>query len=74
MWQKEVVFINNKPVLVSNDLERNKTDKVIVNPSYFAPYAYKIFAKVDPSHNWNGLADNSYQILKEASDNKLDKP
>lgn len=71
MWQKEVVFINNKPVLVSNDLERNKMDKVIVNPSYFAPYAYKVFAKVDPSHNWNGLADNSYDILKAAGDNKL---
>lgn len=72
IWEKEVVVINAKPVLVANDLERNNLEKVIVNPSYFAPYAYKIFAKVDKKNNWNGLADNSYELLVAASQNKLD--
>lgn len=73
IWQKEVVFINNKPVLVSNDIERNNPDKVIVNPSYFSPYAYKVFADADPTHNWKSLADNSYDILKAVSSDKLDR-
>jgi endoglucanase len=72
MWEKEVVTIQGKPVLVSNDLERNNMEKVIINPSYFSPYAYKVFAKVDPAHDWNALADNSYEILKSVSDSKLD--
>lgn len=72
IWEKEVVTINGKPVLVSNDLERNDPNKVIVNPSYFSPYAYKIFAHVDKDHDWNALADNSYAILNRVSDNKLD--
>lgn len=72
MWEKEVVLIKGKPVLVANDLERNNREKVIVNPSYFAPYAYKVFAQVDKKNDWKGLADNSYNILLEASQDKLD--
>lgn len=74
MWDKEVVSINGKPVLTADDLERNNPSQVVVNPSYFSPSAYKLFAKVDPSHNWTGLADNSYAILAELSEAKLDKP
>ena len=74
MWEKEVVIINGKPVMTANDLERNNPTQVVVNPSYFAPYAYKLFAKVDPSHDWIGLVDNSYNILSDLSVAKLDKP
>lgn len=72
IWEREVVMIEGKPVLVANNLERDNPVRVIVNPSYLSPYAYKIFAKVDKQHDWNALADNSYTILKEVSDQKLD--
>lgn len=72
MWEKEVVTLQGKPVLVANDLERKNKKEVIVNPSYFAPYAYKVFAEVDPDNDWNALADNSYEILKAVSESKLD--
>ncbi|HSH17890.1 MAG TPA: glycosyl hydrolase family 8 [Candidatus Saccharimonadales bacterium] len=73
VWEKEVVQINKKPVLVANDLERANMEEVIVNPSYFSPYAYKIFAHVDKEHDWNGLADNSYALLDRMQSEKLDK-
>lgn len=73
IWEKEVIMIKGKPVLVANDLERLNPKEVIVNPSYFSPYAYKTFAQVDPTHDWMGLADNSYEILKDVSELKLDK-
>ena len=73
MWDKEVVSINGRPVLVADDLERENPTQVIVNPSYFSPYAYKLFAKLDPGHDWNGLADNSYKLLDALSSSKLDK-
>ena len=71
IWDKEVVMINGQPVLTADDLERNNPTQVVLNPSYFSPYAYKLFAKVDPSHDWVGLANNSYRILADVSDAKL---
>lgn len=71
IWEKEVVQINGKPVLVANDLERNNLDKVIVNPSYFSPYAYKVFARVDKAHDWTSLASNSYDLLQKVSSSDL---
>ena len=73
VWDKEVVMINGMPVLTADDLERNNPEQVVVNPSYLSPYAYKLFAKVDPSHDWQGLADNSYSVLTAVSEAKLDK-
>lgn len=73
IWEKEVVTIQGKPVLVANDLERNNPKTVIVNPSYFGFANYKVFAKIDPLHDWNGLADNSYNLVNALSAAKLDK-
>jgi hypothetical protein len=37
--------------------------KEFVNPGYFSPASYRIFAKVDPAHNWKGLIDQCYLTL-----------
>jgi endoglucanase len=71
IWEKEVVSIDDRPVLVANDIERNNEETVIVNPSYFSPYAYKIFAHMDKEHDWKGLADNSYELLARIGRDKL---
>lgn len=38
-----------------------------LNPSYLAPYAFRIFAQVDPSHDWLSLVDTSYEILENSA-------
>lgn len=38
-----------------------------LNPSYLAPYAFRIFAAVDPEHDWLGLVDTSYQVLEKSA-------
>jgi len=35
-----------------------------VNPSYYAPYAYRIFAREDPAHAWDKLVDTTYFLLE----------
>jgi endo-1,4-beta-D-glucanase Y/4-amino-4-deoxy-L-arabinose transferase-like glycosyltransferase len=35
----------------------------LFNPSYLSPASYRVFAKVDPEHNWDKTADDSYKIL-----------
>lgn len=71
IWDKAVVNVNGQPVLVSNDIERLNQQSVLVNPSYFSPYAYRVFAKVDPAHNWNGVVESSYSVLFAAADSTL---
>ncbi|UBF24696.1 glycosyl hydrolase [Kovacikia minuta CCNUW1] len=45
----------------------NQPDRLILNPSYLAPYAFRLFAQVDPDHNWISLVDSSYEVLQAAS-------
>ncbi len=71
IWNEEVVVIKGLPVLTADNLERNSITNVVVNPSYFAPANYKIFAKIDPLHDWKGLVANSYSIINQLSDSTL---
>ena len=73
IWAHEVINIQDKPVLVSNNLEIKTKTSVLVNPSYFAPYAYKIFSRIDKEDPWNLLVDNSYDILAQSLKLKLDR-
>jgi endoglucanase len=41
-------------------------DRLTLNPSYLAPYAFRLFAQVDPERDWLSLVDSSYQVLNEA--------
>ncbi|MCL4398153.1 glycosyl hydrolase family 8 [Patescibacteria group bacterium] len=43
-------------------------DRLIINPSYFAPYAWRIFAQVDTKHDWNSLITPAYQLLEKSAD------
>lgn len=72
MWQKEVVMINEKPYLAADDVEKASTNgHIVINPSYYAPYAYRIFAIVDPNHPWTTLVDSSYSILSDSMGSSL---
>lgn len=44
-----------------------KQETIQLNPSYFAPASFRLFAQVDPSRNWMSLVDSSYQVLQQAS-------
>lgn len=73
IWEKEVVVIQGKPYLAANNIEKTAPkETVIVNPSYLAPYAYKIFHEVDSQRDWLGLASTSYEVAKRSIDLPLD--
>jgi endoglucanase len=40
---------------------------VYLNPSYLAPYAFRLFAQVDPSRDWLALVESSYGVLEQSS-------
>ena len=41
---------------------------IYLNPSYFAPYAFRIFSQVYPERDWLSLVDTSYQVLEKSND------
>lgn len=68
IWEKEVVIINGIPYLTANNVEKFTSEKVILNPSYFAPYAFRIFAQFDvgsTERDWIKLVDSSYDVLEK---------
>ncbi len=68
IWSKEVAVIRGQPYLLANNIEKTSGKQdYIMDPSYFAPYEYRIFAKIDPADNWNGLVDTSYQVLENSA-------
>ncbi|MEO5950477.1 MAG: glycosyl hydrolase family 8 [Candidatus Saccharimonadales bacterium] len=73
MWKNEVITVKGTPYLASNNLEKDSSKDAIVNPSYFAPYAYRLFAKIDKDHDWSGLVTSSYDVINKSIDLKLDK-
>lgn len=54
---------------------RLEPDQVILNPSYFAPASFRLFAEVDPAsgtdgsanRDWNRLIDSGYTLLNDLS-------
>ncbi len=62
IWERTTTQVNGQRVLVAGEWAREGNP--VVNPSYFAPYAYRIFAEADPRHNWIELVGSSYDILE----------
>jgi cellulose synthase (UDP-forming) len=63
VWAKEVVVANGRPIPTAGNwapAERWPT----VHVAYLAPYAYEVFAEVDPARPWKDLVRSSYDILR----------
>lgn len=66
IWEREVVTVGETPYLTAGNWATQGSE-LIFNPSYFAPYAYRIFREVDPAHNWQGVIEAGYKLLFDAS-------
>jgi endoglucanase len=72
MWEKETTVIRGKRYLVAGNWAATP-EEAVINPSYFAPYAWRIFAQVDREHDWNALIEPAYDLLTDSSKQQLDK-
>ncbi len=69
IWRQEVREINGKLYLLPmNHGSAMQPNGVLFNLSYLSPAWYRIFQEVDPEHDWNRLADDSYRILDVIAD------
>jgi endoglucanase len=68
IWEHETTIINGMHVLVAGDWARGgEGQPAIINPSYFAPYAYRIFEEADPARPWGALVESTYILLHRFS-------
>lgn len=68
IWNKETIVIKGERILVAGF--NQKMDKYVeVNPSYFMPIGFRIFAEVDEKHNWQLLVNSSYVLVNLCIDN-----
>jgi endo-1,4-beta-D-glucanase Y len=64
IWAKEVAAVRGRPFLAAGDWAAAQSQPgPVINPSYLAPYAYRIFAGVDGEHDWSTLVTTSYDVL-----------
>ncbi|NJN32549.1 MAG: glycosyl hydrolase, partial [Synechococcales cyanobacterium RM1_1_8] len=67
IWQLTAVEIKGKQFLLPGPRSAfiPTPDQTILNPSYFSPYAYRLFAQVDPSRDWAGLVEDGYGLIED---------
>src|SRR5262249_31132992 len=64
LWKHGTIEAGHRRYLLAGDT-LCKGSECKINPSYYAPYAYRIFAAYDK--NWSELVDTSYSLLQQVS-------
>jgi len=72
IWRKEVVVVGGRPYLVAGNWAHDE-ERPTINPSYFSPAAYTVFASVDRAHDWETLKTTSYEVLERSTWGALDR-
>ncbi len=67
IWSFETREVEGQRYVVAGDWAGMKKD-VIINPSYLAPYACRMFAEQDTSHKWTIIVSTSYDLIYRCSD------
>ncbi len=69
LWKDEVEP-NSKLILSGNSSiwHGRGGSETAYNLGYFSPVALRLFAQIDPSHNWNGVLDAMYTYMAKVQD------
>jgi endo-1,4-beta-D-glucanase Y len=63
IWRHEVAFHQDQPYLLAGSWA-NRSELLILNPSYFSPVNYRYFALLHPHQDWMSVINTSYQALQ----------
>lgn len=68
LWEQSTTVVNGSRYLLPGPKAAfQQPEQIILNPSYFAPYAFRLFAQVDPERDWLSLVDSSYDVLESST-------
>jgi cellulose synthase/poly-beta-1,6-N-acetylglucosamine synthase-like glycosyltransferase/endo-1,4-beta-D-glucanase Y len=63
IWELEILPVKSRFYVIAGDWAMYE-DYPVIHVAYLAPYAYEVFAAVDPQHAWHQLIDSSYDLLR----------
>lgn len=66
LWEHNV-YSADQWVIITAGNWADSGSYLTLNPSYFAPYTYRIFAQFDQGHDWIKAVDSSYTLLDACS-------
>ena len=72
VWEHDVTSLNGMNMLTAGSWAAQQSPGPVLNPSYFAPYAYRIFAREEGAHPWLTLVDSTYVLLARCTGATLD--
>ena len=67
IWRLEVAQQSGRYYMTAGTWAPQYGPGLVIDPSYLAPYEYRIFAREDRDHPWGALADGSYRALRACS-------
>ena len=68
LWDFSTVTHNGQTYLLPGPkIAFRQGDRLTLNPSYLAPYAFRLFAQVDRDRDWMALVDSSYVVLENSA-------
>ncbi|MBD2088421.1 glycosyl hydrolase [Microcoleus sp. FACHB-1515] len=69
LWELSVAEANGKNYFLPGPkiAFQPQPTELKLNPSYLAPYAFRLFAQVDRDRDWLNLVDSSYEVLNESA-------
>lgn len=70
LWKHGTVEVNGKRYFLAGNWA-NSESEIVLNPSYFAPYAWRIFADFDKTHDWESLIAPAYEVLNQVGQIEL---
>lgn len=63
IWEKETRQVDGVRYVLAGEWMVKDT-ALPINPSYYMPFAYRVFAQVDPRRGWERLIDASYTVFE----------
>lgn len=68
LWQFSTLEVKQQRYLLPGPEVAFRQGEILTfNPSYFAPYAFRVFAQVDGDRDWLKLIDSSYRVLEDSA-------
>lgn len=69
IWDLELLHVDSHAYVLAGTWALHE-DSPVIHVAYLAPYAYEIFASVDPRHPWNRVIEDAYATLHWIYDQK----
>ncbi|MBW4470400.1 MAG: glycosyl hydrolase [Stenomitos rutilans HA7619-LM2] len=68
LWALAIVPVGDQRYLLPGPREAfQPPNKLVLNPSYFSPVAFRLFAQVDRAHDWLSLINSGYAVLENSA-------